>query len=75
MTEIKVSSCACRPGVEMYTQPKPWQANTTYTLEDRVTIRIEEKVIFVLRCIRGGHERATTNDSAWTRQPYFLESV
>jgi hypothetical protein len=44
----------------MDTQPKPWQANTSYKLEDRVTIRIEEKVIFVLRCIREGMSGATT---------------
>jgi hypothetical protein len=38
----------------MDTQPKPWEANTSYQLEDRVTICIEEKIIFVLRCIREG---------------------
>jgi hypothetical protein len=40
-------------------QPKPWQSNTSYKLEDHITIRIEEKVIFVLRCIREGMSGTT----------------
>ena len=43
----------------MNAQPKSWEANTVYRLEDRVTIRIEEKIIFVLRCIREGMSGAT----------------
>ena len=41
----------------MDAQPKSWEANTLYKLEDRVTIRIEEKI--VLRCIREGMSGAT----------------
>ncbi len=44
----------------MDARPKSWEANTLYKLEDRVAIRIEEKIIFVLRCIREGMSGATT---------------
>jgi hypothetical protein len=44
----------------MDVQPKSWEANTLYKLEDRVTIRIEEKIVFVLRCIREGMSGART---------------
>ena len=44
----------------MEAQPKSWEANTLYKLEDRVTIRIEENISFVLRCIREGMSGATT---------------
>jgi hypothetical protein len=39
--------------------PHSWEANTLYKLDDRVTIRIEDKITFVLRCIREGMSGAT----------------
>ena len=44
----------------MDAQPKSWKANTFYQLKDRVAIRIEEKIVIVLRCIREGISGAAT---------------
>ena len=43
----------------MGAQPKSWEPNTLYKLEDRVMLRIEEKMVLVLRCIREGMSGAT----------------
>ena len=45
--------------IEMGALPKPWEPNTFYKLQDRVALSIEEKMIFVLRCIREGMSGAT----------------